>query len=139
QARRRSISGGAANGFDAVAVGVMHEGAVIAWLVPGPHAWFMEHFGIDADRCPGRMPARQPCQLPRTRYASRGTPRRWSTGRSRTLASSIMLARARGGWACAWSTVSVMVLSSRLGGGTGSRPRRAHSRLGGAAALSGHG
>jgi threonine dehydrogenase-like Zn-dependent dehydrogenase len=34
---------------------------------------------------------------------------------------------------------SVMVLSFRLGGGMGSRPRRAHSRLGGAAVLSGHG
>ena len=55
------------------------------------------------------------------------------------MASSMTPARARGGWACAWSTVSVMVLSSRLGGGMGSRPRRAHSRLGGAAVLSGHG
>ena len=29
QARRRSLSGGAANGFDVVAVGVTHEGVVI--------------------------------------------------------------------------------------------------------------
>src|SRR5581483_8224080 len=70
QARRRSLSGGAANGFDVVAVGVMYEGAVIAGLVLGPHAWFMEHVGIKADRCPGRMPALA------------GGPR----GRSRTLA-----------------------------------------------------
>ena len=55
------------------------------------------------------------------------------------MASSMTPARARGGWACGWFTVSVMVLSSRLGGGMGSRPRRAHSRLGGAAVLSGHG
>jgi hypothetical protein len=50
---------------------------VIARVVLGPHAWFMDHFGINADRCPGRMPARQPCRMPRTRYASRGTPRQW--------------------------------------------------------------
>ena len=55
------------------------------------------------------------------------------------MASPVMPARARSGWACAWSTVSVMVLSSRLGGGTGSRPRRAHSRLGGAAVVTGSG
>ena len=51
QAGRRSLSGGAANGLDVVAVGVTHEGAVIAWVVLGPDAWFMEHFGINADRC----------------------------------------------------------------------------------------
>src|SRR6266536_2079961 len=41
---------------------------------------------------------------------------------------------------CAWSTVSCMVSSFRFGGGMGSRPRRAHSRLGGvlAAALFAH-
>src|SRR5512146_2960989 len=36
--------------------------------------------------------------------------------------------------AATWSTVTCMVSSFRFGGGTGSRPRRALSRLGGAAA-----
>ena len=42
---------------------------------------------------------------------------------------------ARGTAPCAWSTVSGMASSSRFGGGMGSRPRRAHSRLGGAAVV----
>lgn len=46
------------------------------------------------------------------------------------------------GWGnvlCAWSTVSCMVSSFRFGGGMGSRPRRTHSRLGGAAVVTGSG
>lgn len=48
-------------------------------------------------------------------------------------ASSMMSAKVRGTAPCAWSRVSYMVSSFRFGGGMGSRPRPAHSRLGGAA------
>jgi len=54
-------------------------------------------------------------------------------------ASSMTLARVRGTAPYAWSTVSCMVSSVRFGGGMGSRPRRAHSRLGGAAVVTGSG
>jgi hypothetical protein len=60
QARRRSLSGGAANGFDVVAVGVTHEGAVRARVVLGPDAWFMERFGINAGRCLEECPHGSP-------------------------------------------------------------------------------
>jgi hypothetical protein len=49
------------------------------------------------------------------------------------------LASVRGTAPYAWSTVSCMVSSFRFGGGMGSRPRRAHSRLGGAAVVTGSG
>jgi len=58
--RQHALSGGVANGFDVVAVGVTHEGAVIAWVVLGPDAWFMEHFGVSADRCLEECPHRSP-------------------------------------------------------------------------------
>ena len=45
----------------------------------------------------------------------------------------MMPPRVRGTGPCAWSTVSYMVWAFRFGGGMGSRPRRTHSRLGGAA------
>ena len=51
----------------------------------------------------------------------------------------MMSARVRGTALCAWSTVSCMVSSFRFGGGMRSRPRRAHSRLGGAAVVTGSG
>ena len=48
----------------------------------------------------------------------------------------MMSARVRGTAPCAWSTVSYMVSLFRFGGGMRSRPRRVHSRLGGAAVIS---
>src|SRR5271165_5003310 len=51
----------------------------------------------------------------------------------------MMSARVRGTALCAWSTVSCMVSSFRFGGEMRSRPRRAHSRLGGAAVVTGSG
>ena len=54
------------------------------------------------------------------------------------LVTPTMSARARGTAPCAWFTVSCMASSSRFGGGIGSRPRRAHSRLGGAAVVLTH-
>jgi hypothetical protein len=56
-----------------------------------------------------------------------------------SAASSMMVARVRGTAPYAWFTVSCMVSSFRFGGGMGSRPRRAHSRLGGAAVVTGSG
>jgi hypothetical protein len=59
-------------------------------------------------------------------------PSKWLAGTKESdVASSMTPARARGGWACAWSTVSVMVLSSRLGGGWGQGPAgRTHASAG---------
>jgi hypothetical protein len=56
---------------------------------------------------------------------------RHAVGQDDTPITPMMSARARGTAPCAWSTVSCMVSSFRFGGGMGSRPRRAHSRLGG--------
>jgi len=75
---------------------------------------------------PGSLPG-QPCDP--------DVPKRPAARR----ASSMTLARVRGTAPYAWSTVSCMVSSVRFGGGMGSRPRRAHSRLGGAAVVTGSG
>jgi hypothetical protein len=54
-------------------------------------------------------------------------------------ASAMRPARAHGGRACAWSTVSVMVLSLPVRRRDGVKVPSAHSRPGGAAVLSGMG
>jgi hypothetical protein len=60
---------------------------------------------------------------------------RHAVGQDDTPITPMMSARARGTAPCAWSTVSCMVSSFRFGGWMRSRPRRAHSRLGGAAVV----
>jgi hypothetical protein len=52
------------------------------------------------------------------------------------LWTAMMSAGVRATAQCAWSTVSYMVSFFRFGGGMGSRPRRVHSRIGGAAVAS---
>jgi hypothetical protein len=63
---------------------------------------------------------------------------RHAVGQDDTPITPTMSARARGTAPCTWFTVSCMASSSRFGGGMGSRPRRAHSRLGGAAVVLTH-
>ena len=63
---------------------------------------------------------------------------RHAVGQDDTPITPTMSARARGTAPCTWFTVSCMALSSRFGGGMGSRPRRAHSRLDGAAVVLTH-
>jgi len=63
---------------------------------------------------------------------------RHAVGQDDTPITPTMSARARGTAPCTWFTVSCMASSSRFGGGMGSRPRRAHSRLDGAAVVLTH-
>ena len=63
---------------------------------------------------------------------------RHAVGQDDTPITPTMSARARGTAPCTWFTVSCMASSSRFGGTMGSRPRRAHSRLGGAAVVLTH-
>ena len=91
------------------------------------------------DPCPARLSSLDPCPASLAIQTSQTPGGRASAPLAARRASSMMLARVRGTAPYAWSTVSCMVSSFRFGGGMGSRPRRAHSRLGGAAVGTGSG
>jgi hypothetical protein len=123
-----------------------HDGATAGQEPPMRYAEWRRHSDNGAIALPRREPQtpRRPagtcCTRPTMRSfppARHAPPRCWKSCGTRSARTTpitpVMAARARGTAPCAWFTVSCMASSSRFGGGMGSRPRRAHSRLGGAA------
>jgi hypothetical protein len=68
-------------------------------------------------------------------HLSPPSPRRSHASATRTMDGDDV-GRGEGHCTVRWSTVSYMVSFFRFGGGMGSRPRRVHSRIGGAAVAS---